>query len=142
MRDLDTIILHCSYTKPSMNIGAAEIRDWHVNTNGWADIGYHYIIRRDGVLETGRPLDQIGAHAKGHNTGTIGVCLVGGMSDAGKPDCNFTTVQWASLEELVVDLLEQHLDIMKVIGHRDVDDGKECPCFDVAAWASQLKEMR
>lgn len=142
MRSIDTIIVHCSYTPPSMNIGAAEIRRWHVEERDWADIGYHYVIRRDGACEPGRPIEKNGAHAKGHNGGSIGVCLVGGMAEGDRrPDCNFTCSQWASLRLLVRELMELYdIDVARIIGHRDVNAGKACPTFDVPAWAATLPE--
>lgn len=140
MRNIDTIIVHCSYTPPSMNIGVAEIRDWHVNERKFTDIGYHYVIRRDGACEPGRPIEQVGAHAKPGNGGSVGVCLVGGMAEGDqRPDCNFTNIQWVALQNLVQELRELYdIKIDRVIGHRDVDPGKACPTFDVGAWASSL----
>src|SRR3546814_13006463 len=74
MRRIETIILHCSYTPPSMDIGAAVIKGWHVDGNGWTDIGYHFVLRRNGAVEEGRPLDVVGAHAKNFNGRSIGIC--------------------------------------------------------------------
>lgn len=105
MRTIDSIIIHCAYTPPGMDIGATEIRRWHVEERGWKDIGYHYVVRRDGDVEPGRDLDgdgdvveEVGAHAAGHNAHSIGICLVGGRAeDDQAPDCNFTPAQWSSL---------------------------------------------
>lgn len=137
----DWIILHCAYTPPDMDIGAAEIRKWHVKDNGWADIGYHYVIRRNGAVENGRPEGQMGAHTKGYNMRSLGICLVGGMREGDKaPDCNFTAAQWASLASLVTDLLTRHPEA-KVAGHRDFDPGRACPTFDAKAWATGLSRI-
>lgn len=127
----ELIVIHCSATKPAMDIGANEIRRWHKD-RGWRDIGYHTVIRRDGTVEGGRPLDTVGAHAKGHNDRSVGICLVGGLDDAGKPDCNFTAAQWSALEGEVRDLLDSYPGA-QVLGHRDLSD-KACPCFDASAW--------
>lgn len=125
MRTIDMIVVHCSDTPASMDIGVEEIRHWHVNDNGWADIGYHYVIRRDGVVEHGRPVEEAGAHARGNNKSSIGICLVGG-----KGGFNFTLPQLRSLDRLVV--VQQALyGPCSVVGHRDLDDGKECPQFSV-----------
>lgn len=132
MREIDTLIIHCSYTPPDMDIGAAEINDWHLE-RGWDGIGYHLVIRRSGELEEGRDIEKAGAHARGHNRSSIGLCLVGGMSRDHQPDCNFTRMQWSCLSAVVDSLVEEY-GPLKVIGHRDVDSGKECPCFDVGAW--------
>ena len=139
MRKITEIIVHCSATPPEMDIGVAEIRKWHTDPpaeggNGWSDIGYHYVIRRSGSVQRGRPLERVGAHAKegGHNQNSIGVCFVGGVDKGGKPDCNYTQWQWRSVEILIEDLLLRFPEA-KVLGHRDVSS-KSCPCFDVAAW--------
>ena len=134
MRDINDIIVHCAYTKPSMDVGADEIRQWHLD-RGWSDIGYNYVIRRNGLIENGRDLDkdgnvdeEVGAHTLGHNKGSIGICLVGGMNEDGKPDFNFTWTQLQSLRNLVQNL--RTLYNCPVHGHRDYSD-KPCPCFDV-----------
>lgn len=135
MRPIDTLILHCSATPPDMDIGVAEIDTWH-KAQGWKRIGYHFVIRRNGTVERGRPLAQIGAHVEGHNRRTIGICLVGGVRDHGaRPPAenNFTPAQWASLRTLVVDLLGR-FPKAGVIGHHDVEPHKACPSFDVRAW--------
>ena len=133
MRDINQIIIHCSYTKPGQYVTASTIRHWHVEERGWSDIGYHYVITRDGELEQGRPIEKAGAHAKGHNSNSIGVCLVGGMKANGTPDCNYTRAQWDKLGS-VVGMLQTVYSVGTVIGHRDLDSGKECPCFNVGAW--------
>jgi hypothetical protein len=56
----------------------AEIRRWHVQQRGWRDIGYHWVIDRDGAVAPGRKETEVGAHVEGHNRGTIGICLLGG----------------------------------------------------------------
>lgn len=131
MRTITTIIIHCSDTPADMDIGAEEIRRWHVEENGWSDIGYHHVIRRDGAVEAGRSEERPGAHARGHNGDSIGVCMVGG-----KPGCNFTASQWAALEDTVRSTLDRY-PFAQVIGHRDVS-AKPCPMFDVLAWAESL----
>jgi len=139
MRTINKIIIHAAYTPPGMDIGAAEIRSWHVDGNGWADIGYNHVIRRNGVVEEGRPIEQQGAHVAGHNHDSIGICLVGGeLAGAGAqtPDCNYTAAQWAALEALV-GYYSRRFPGAAIRGHRDYDPKKACPCFDVAAWWSQ-----
>lgn len=131
MRQINFIIIHCADTPADMDIGAEEIRRWHVEERGFSDIGYHHVIRRDGTVEPGRDERRIGAHAYGRNEDSIGVCMVGG-----KPDCNFTAAQWSALENLVRELLNRYSSA-QVIGHRDVSD-KTCPNFDAKAWAESL----
>ena len=138
MRLINEAIVHCSYTKPSMDIGYNEIYQWHVRDNGWSDVGYNYIIKRNGLLENGRDLDkdgnvdeEVGAHARGHNANSIGICLVGGMDAKGDADCNFTIAQYETLA-ILWSGLEIKFPGIKLSGHRDYSD-KECPCFDVNA---------
>jgi len=139
MRYIDTIIIHCSYTMPSMDIGAEEIRDWHVNDNGWNDIGYHYVSRRNGDIEKGRDDSVIGAHARGANKSSIGVCLIGGRAENGGNEDNFTNDQFIALAGLIGDLEWQFGDV-EVIGHYDVpDSGKTCPNFNVQEWLESIK---
>ena len=139
MRPIDTIIIHCSATKPSMDIGAEEIDDWH-RARGWAQIGYHYVIRRDGAIEHGRPVEVMGAHVKGHNTGSIGVCYIGGIDEAGKPEDNRTARQKTWMIALVKDLMRVHgVLVERVIGHRETGAPKACPSFDVEELRSELE---
>jgi len=142
MRNITKIVIHCAYTRPDMDVGAAEIRRWHVDPppkgNGWADIGYHFVIRRDGTLEIGRPLARAGAHVTNHNANSIGICLVGGMRQDGRgAESNYTQKQWDALEGLVKDLV-QRFPNARVLGHSDLAN-RACPVFDVAAWWADLR---
>jgi hypothetical protein len=148
-RRIDHIVVHCSGTSPGWNIGAEEIRALHGSSpnltvpwdgstlpgKGWADIGYHWVIRRDGRLEPGRNPKIAGAHAKGYNSHSIGVCLVGGVdAPGGRADANFSIAQYGALEELLRELTWQHKNA-EVLGHRDLPDvAKACPSFDVKSW--------
>lgn len=129
------IVLHCSATRPSQDVGAADIRKWH-KAKGWSDIGYHYVIRRDGKVEKGRGVYEIGAHVAGHNSNTVGVCLVGGLNEKDwKPEDNFTKEQWAALKTLVATLAKM-FPSATILGHRDFPKvAKACPCFEARAWA-------
>jgi len=121
-----------------MDIGAKEIRKWHVEEKGWSDIGYHVIICRSGILDGGRPLEIPGAHAKGYNKNSIGIALVGGMSEAGKPECNFTEAQYETLKNMICIFMEAHeVPREQVIGHNQVST-KECPCFDVPTFVRAM----
>lgn len=115
-----------------MDIGVKEIRRWHKN-KGWADIGYHAVIRRNGTIELGRPWHVKGAHARGHNHNTIGICLIGGIDAYKRPVANFTAAQEQSLALLVAGLKTVY-KVNKVIGHNDLTDRKACPSFNVAQW--------
>ena len=126
------IIIHCAATKPSMDVGVEEIRKWHIQ-KGFRNVGYHFVIKRDGAVETGRAEDEIGAHAYGHNKDSIGICLVRGLNEEWQSEENYTDIQWSILRELVEDLLEKYSSDLEVIGHNEVST-KDCPCFDVQKW--------
>ena len=126
------IIVHCAATSPSMDIGAKEIERWH-RQRGFLTIGYHYVIRRDGTIEKGRPEDTVGAHVSGMNSVSIGICLVGGVQERDKktPENNFTEVQFETLKRLIADVQTRYPNT-KVRGHNDFA-AKACPCFNVKA---------
>lgn len=146
MREITDIIVHCSFTKPregqNPRIGVAEIRRWHTDPKpkgrGWRDIGYHYVIKRDGTLQLGRPIGQQGAHVRGHNVGSVGICLVGGMNKrTGKAINDYTDEQWQTLTMVVGGLTIQHPGA-KVSGHNDWTNAKTCPNFDVKEWWTDI----
>ena len=143
MRNIDTIIIHCTATRPNFLQGksakqkTAEVRRWHVSDRGWSDIGYHYLIDRDGTVTEGRPLDRTGAHAKNHNTGSVGISLFGGHGGnvADQFEDNFTEDQDRALRELMDRLKAEH-PIVKTIGHNEVAN-KACPTFVVRDWLAK-----
>lgn len=137
MREITQLIVHCSATKASMDIGVDEIDRWH-QERGWLGIGYHFVIRRDGTIENGRMIDQQGAHAKGFNRNSLGICLVGGLNDKNRPEHNFTVQQMASLDKLMKELYD-HYPIRLIAGHRDLPNvNKACPCFDVTEFREEI----
>lgn len=128
------IIVHCAYTPPQMDIGAADIDRWH-REKGWMMIGYHAVIKRDGTIEDGRPLARTGAHVRGMNSRSRGICLIGGMNKAKDgPEVNYTDEQYASLRKLIVEWQTDHFPSAIVAGHTDFDKNKTCPNFDAAHW--------
>lgn len=141
----DLIVIHCSATRAAQDIGVPEITQWHLQ-RGFDTVGYHYVIRRNGELETGRPEGTIGAHVRGHNANSIGICLAGGVDTHNKPENNFSAAQFATLVGLLRQLKERH-PAARILGHRDLSpdknaDGKitpnefikPCPSFDVQQW--------
>ena len=99
-RSTDYIVLHCSATPPKVDIGAADIRQWHT-AKGWTDIGYHCdhpAQWRDRAWPAG---NQVGSHVKSHNANSLGVCLVGGTDARQRPQDNFTPAQWAAFKRLL-----------------------------------------
>ncbi len=116
---------------------AADINRWH-RAKGWRCIGYHFVIRRNGVVEEGRELDQIGAHVEGHNINSVGICMAGGVTEAdiNVPENNFTPEQFASLKHLLGELKEKYPNAT-IQGHRDFPKvAKACPSFDVKPWVA------
>jgi hypothetical protein len=127
------IVIHCSATPADRDITEEEIRRWH-KKRGWRDIGYHVVIRRGGMVEFGRPLDVRGAHVRGRNHDSVGVCLIGGVTKLNKPENNYTDAQWASLDRVVFGL-KAFFPEAEVLGHRDFPGVfKACPCFPVKDW--------
>lgn len=137
MRTIKEIIIHCSATAEGKDFTVEDIRRWHVKGNGWKDIGYHYVIYRDGSIHLGRKLEQEGAHCLHHNTNSIGICYIGGCAADGKTAKDTRTPeQKRALLSLVKELKYQYPDAT-IHGHREFDK-KACPSFDVQKW---LKEV-
>ena len=132
----DTIAIHCSATPPTMDIGVEKIKEWHVKDNGWDDVGYHFIITRDGTIEPARPEDMQGAHAPRVNDRSVAICLIGGSDANGGWSNNFTDEQWVTLKALLLNLTKKY-EIKKIIGHYQVDDKKECPSFKVPEYLEE-----
>ena len=130
MRKIDKIILHCSGTPELKDFDVEDIRDWHVNGNNWSDVGYHFIIKLDGTIQDGRPLQKIGAHVKGKNRSSIGICYIGGMNrDMTDWEDTRTEKQKESLLKLINDLKKRFPNTI-VYGHKDFTNKKLCPSFD------------
>ena len=131
----EMIVVHCAATKPSMDIGYKEIRKWHVEDNGWDDVGYHYIIKRDGTVEVARAEAFQGAHAPAVNSKSIAICLVGGMAEDGSAENNFTLEQFLSLKDLIKKIKMTNPNIVEIVGHCDVQENKpNCPGFNLKEW--------
>ena len=129
-RKIDKIIIHCAATPEGRDIKMETIKSWHVKGNGWSDIGYHFVIELDGTIKDGRPLHRSGAHTKGHNANSIGVCYVGGIDKDKKPKDTRTEAQRQSMDNLIAGLLLDNVDA-SVHGHNEFS-AKACPSFDVA----------
>ena len=130
-RTISEIIIHCSATPEGRDVSAADIRLWHMRDRGFADIGYHYIVRLNGSIEPGRPLQKAGAHCLGHNSRSIGICYIGGLDTSGYPADTRTPQQRHSLRNLIL-RLKQTFPHAGIHGHRDFAT-KACPCFDATA---------
>ncbi|MBO4551496.1 MAG: N-acetylmuramoyl-L-alanine amidase [Bacteroidaceae bacterium] len=140
-RTITDIVVHCTASVAGKDLTVEDIRKIH-KKNGWADIGYHYVVRLDGRIEVGRDIDKIGSHVKGHNSHSIGVVYVGGLDANGRAKDTRTENQKNSLLNLLM-MLRKLYPEARISGHRDfsVDlDGngiiepkewiKQCPCFD------------
>ena len=123
------IQVHCSATKPSMDIGAETINQWHLD-RGWSGIGYHYVVRKDGTVELGRPIAKDPAGIKGHNSNAVAVCYVGGLAEDGSSE--FDALPEVQYEALVALIKHIHAQIpnAEIVGHSELA-AKDCPCLDM-----------
>ena len=141
----DYVVWHCSATPPSQDIGSAQIDIMH-KAKGWDGIGYALVVRRDGRIETGEGLGRRGAHVKGLNSVSVGICMIGGVDENGNAENNFTDEQWKAAKHAFEFLTLLYPDASHV-GHRDLSpdsdgDGrvqkheflKDCPCYSVSQW--------
>jgi N-acetyl-anhydromuramyl-L-alanine amidase AmpD len=134
MSNITHIVVHYSATFEDQNLTVKDIDKMH-KARGWKGVGYHYVIRRDGVVEKGRPDNVVGAHVGGQNSGKIGICAIGGVNRKTGPDVgvdNRTPAQIKSQIALIKSLLVRYPKA-KVVGHRDLAP-TQCPGFDVIPW--------
>ena len=134
MRKINKIIIHCAATPEGKDYTVEQIRSWHTTPkpkgNGWRDIGYHFVIYRDGSVHPGRPIEQIGAHTSGYNVNSIGICYIGGCAKDGKtPKDTRTEAQRSALVKLVTELRAKFPGAT-VHGHNEFAN-KACPSFNV-----------
>ncbi|MBU2708892.1 N-acetylmuramoyl-L-alanine amidase [Zooshikella marina] len=122
--NIEYLVVHCSDSPNSKNYSAKDIHQWHLQRK-WAGIGYHKVIKRDGSIENGRPEYWVGAHVKGYNSRSLGVCLIGRDS--------FTKKQFETLEIVLTDWKCKYPNAT-VCGHKDLNPQKTCPNFNVTAW--------
>lgn len=128
-RFINKIIVHCTATPEGRVETVESIRNMH-KSQGWADIGYHYVVYLDGSIHNGRNVDIIGAHCYGYNANSIGVVYVGGCDKKMKAKDTRTDKQKESLVKLLKDLRKLY-PTAKIYGHKDLDKkGKDCPCFN------------
>ena len=139
MRKIDKIIIHCSATPEGKDFTIKDIRNWHL-ARGFSDIGYHFVIYRDGSVHKGRAIDFAGAHTTGQNKHSIGICYIGGCAADGKtPKDSRTPEQRFALFKLVYELMQQYnIPISKVFGHREFAN-KACPSFDMSVFRKELQ---
>lgn len=140
-RPISLAVIHCSASPAQVRYRPMQLIRDHLG-RGFTHAGYHYYITREGNLYGLRPLSIVGAHARGHNTGSIGICYEGGLDRLGSPADTRTPAQRQMMSQLLGRLRELYPDL-RVVGHRDLSpdrngDGKVtpdewnkiCPCFD------------
>jgi N-acetylmuramoyl-L-alanine amidase len=145
LKKIHTIYVHCSATIAGRWFDMADIRRMHqARTPPFSREGYHFAILLDGAREHGRPMTMTGAHVRGNNMNTLGICMIGGLDENRKPADTFTEPQYDGLFELLFWLKPQLPGLKRIVGHRQVSpdlngDGqitreeylKECPCWHV-----------
>ena len=128
MRSITMVVIHCSAVRPDQMSSVAQIDSWHRERGFKFGVGYHYVIRRDGSIEAGRPEWMVGAHCVNHNKYSIGVCYEGGLDARGQPADTRTAAQKATLRRLLTDLHRRYPRAV-IVGHHDLNPQKECPCI-------------
>jgi N-acetylmuramoyl-L-alanine amidase len=129
------IVIHCSQTRPSQSFVDAKWIDRLHRGNGWLKIGYAIVITRLGEIQRGREDNEVQAAVKGYNHTSFNLCLVGGAKEENwkEAEDNFTAEQWESLKKTLEELLIKYPDA-QIVGHRDLDDSKFCPSFNVRTY--------
>ena len=122
------VVIHCSAVRPDQMSSVAQIDSWHRKRGFKFGVGYHYVIRRDGSIEAGRPEWMVGAHCVNHNKYSIGVCYEGGLDARGQPADTRTAAQKATLRQLLTDLHRRYPRAV-IVGHHDLNPQKECHCI-------------
>ncbi len=128
MRKINEIIIHCTATPAGRNVSIGEIDRWH-RARGFNGIGYHFVIALDGTVMKGRDITLAGAHCKGHNANSIGVCYVGGCDASMSPADTRTPAQRTALQRFIRHLRDLYPEAT-VHGHNEYA-AKACPCFNV-----------
>ena len=138
MRTITLLVIHCSAVRPDQTSSAAQIDTWH-RRQGWhLGIGYHYVVRRDGQIESGRPEWMVGAHCKNHNAHSIGICYEGGLNARGQPADTRTLAQKLAMLQLL-EVLHRKYPKALIVGHHDLNPQKDCPCFDAVKEYAELQ---
>ena len=149
MREITHIVMHCTATPATSDIGAADVHRWHLQ-RGWSGIGYHFVIRRNGQIEPGRAIEKKGAHVAGFNAKSIGISLAGGVASNGQtPVDNFTEDQLLAARDLVLDLMATYrVPSSNVMGHNEViskithGSPKACPVFSMKRFRAMVTERQ
>ncbi len=138
-KETEFIVIHSTCTPPKMDVTMQMVDEWH-RKRGWLRIGYHYFIQKDGTIQAGRNVNEVGAHTKGYNGKSVSVCLSGGVDSNGNPDPYFSGGQWESLFSIVNSLTFMYRGA-KVVGHGELIKEKSCPGFSVKKWWENNKDL-
>ena len=142
MRKIVMIVVHCSATRCNQAYTVQQLYHDHVEVNHWRFIGYHYYIRRSGKVEVTRPLSSMGAHARGHNAYSVGICYEGGLDEQGHYADTRTEEQKLAMAKLIYQLGQEFPTIRTVLGHCDLPGvQKACPCFDATSLQKHLYHL-
>jgi N-acetylmuramoyl-L-alanine amidase len=131
MRTVNKIVIHYTDTPPDRDVTVEDITRWHQEKE-YITIGYHYYIDIQGKRHKGRPLEQVGAHVRGHNGDSIGIAFAGTKHPTEPNKSTMNDLQEWELVKLLSELREVWPDA-EILGHRDLA-ATECPGFDVREW--------
>lgn len=132
MRSINKIIIHCSATREGQDIPVETIKKWHIEGRGWSDIGYHFYIDINGKIQKGRDIAKIGAHCKGQNRNSIGICYCGGVEADGKTPKDTRTDEQKDALLAVLRTLKAMYPKAIIHSHNDYAN-KACPSFDATS---------
>lgn len=132
MPQIDKIVIHCSDSPQGRGDDAETIHRWH-RERDWSMIGYHYVILEDGTRQHGRPEFMQGAHVRGYNEGSLGICLIGTPEELQQQH----TPQFLGLIGLLIELKRRY-PLASIHGHNEFDSQKKCPGFDVQDWMQKV----
>ncbi len=137
-REIKLLVIHCSATRCNVSFGVEQLRQCHLQ-RGFKDIGYHFYITRDGQIHHCRPMMEAGAHVRGFNRHSLGICYEGGLDEEGRPADTRTKAQRFALLDLLTILRRQYPEA-KIFGHNQLSASihKACPCFDAQKAYSDL----
>ena len=139
MRTITLLVIHCSAVRPDQTSSTAQIDTWHRRDRHYKfGIGYHYVVRRDGQIEPGRPEWMVGAHCKNHNAHSLGICYEGGLDIRGDPADTRTLAQKLAMVQLL-EVLRRRYPKALIVGHHDLNPQKACPCFDAVKAYAELQ---
>ena len=141
MRIITLIVIHCSAVRPDQTSSVAQIDTWHRDRGFKFGVGYHYVVRRNGEIEAGRPEWLAGAHCMNHNKYSIGVCYEGGLNARGQPADTRTPEQKAALRTLLEDLHRRYPRAV-IVGHHDLNPMKACPCPCIESVTKEYADLQ